>query len=328
MVAAFSPSLHGSRRRTAAVAYGDAALQLRNPKITQLGRVEDRISFLFLDRCRIEQTRTGVEALEEEGGEIWRTSIPTANLAVLALGPGVSITTPAITSLHRSGTTVLVMSADGLVGYAVSRPLTGSGRWAAAQARIWCSERLRREAAVALYASRFPGVPMPADASLAALRGIEGQKVKNTYRIQATLHGVKGFKRISRGAVDPVNIGLNLGNSILYGLAATVASALSLNTSLGFIHEGHTGALLFDLADVYKCEVTIPAAFSAAKSGNLVAEVSRTVRAQIHQRRLLQGMFALTQTLLAPGLVDAPEGDTLLGDGDTRVPGHTNWHLA
>jgi CRISPR-associated protein Cas1 len=174
----------------------------------------------------------------------------------------------------------------------------------------------------------LPGTPMPAGASLATLRGIEGQKVKSAYAHQAKLHSVKGFKRVSRGAEDPVNVGLNLGNSILYGLAATVCSALSLNPALGFIHEGHTGALLFDLADVYKCDVTIPAAFAAAGSGKLVEEVSRTVRSEIHRRRLLQAMFSLTQGILKDGLNDSLEADTLLGDGDTRVPGHTNWHLA
>ena len=105
------------------MAYGAAALNLRIPSITHLGRVEDRVSFLFLDQCRIEQTRTGVESWQEEEGELWRTTIPAGNLSVLALGPGVSITTPALTTLHRSGTTVILTSGDGLVAYSV-RPDT------------------------------------------------------------------------------------------------------------------------------------------------------------------------------------------------------------
>ncbi len=306
--------------------YSASALNLRVPTITQLGRVEDRISFLFLDRCRIDQTRTGVEAWQDEDGELWKTTIPAANLSVLALGPGVSVTTPALTTLHRSGTTVIVTSADGLVAYCVGRPLTTSGRWAAAQARIWVDPVLRRAAAVSLYGARFPGQKMPPGMSLAALRGLEGHKVKNTYQSMARIHGVKSFKRISKGATDPVNVALNIGNSILYGLAASVTGALSLNQALGFIHEGDSAALLFDLADVYKCEVTIPAAFSVAGSMDPIAEVSRTVRREIHRRKLLHSMFALTQNVLAPGLKSTPESDTLLDDDDHLVPGHTNWH--
>ena len=309
------------------MAYSAPAIRLRTPAITQLGRAEDRVSFLFLDKCRVEQTRTGVEAWHEEEGELWKTTIPAANLSVLALGPGVSITTPALTTLHRSGTSVLLTSADGLVAYSMGRPLTGSGKWAAAQARVWTDPQLRRDAAVALYAARFPDQKMPEGVSLASLRGIEGHKVKTTYQSLAKIHRVAGFKRVSRGATDPVNIALNIANSILYGLAASVAAALSLNPALGFIHEGHSAALLFDLADVYKCEVTIPAAFGVATSADPIAEVSRTVRAEIHRRKLLHHMFVLAQTILLPGLRVAAEADTLLDDGGGQVPGHTNWHL-
>ncbi|CAB5035994.1 MAG: type I-E CRISPR-associated endonuclease Cas1 [Actinobacteria bacterium] len=308
------------------MAYGAAALNLRIPSITHLGRVEDRVSFLFLDQCRIEQTRTGVESWQEEEGELWRTTIPAGNLSVLALGPGVSITTPALTTLHRSGTTVILTSGDGLVAYSVGRPLTSSGRWAAAQARIWVDPGLRRAAAVSLYVARFPDQEMPPGVSLAVLRGIEGHKVKSTYQSMAKVHGVKNFKRISKGATDPVNIALNIGNSILYGLAASVTAALSLNPALGFIHEGHSAALLFDLADVYKCEVTIPAAFSVATSDDPIADVSRAVRREIHRRRLLHAMFALAQDVLTPGLKATPDADMLLGDNGQLVPGHTNWH--
>ena len=308
------------------MAYSAPALHLRSPSITHLGRADDRVSFLFLDQCRIEQTRTGVEAWQDQDGELWKTTIPAANLGVLALGPGVSITTPALTTLHRSGTTVILTSADGLVAYSVGRPLTSSGRWAAAQARIWTDPVLRRAAAVSLYASRFPGQHMPPEVSLAALRGIEGQKVKGTYQNLAKAHGVKGFRRVSQDATDPVNIALNIGNSILYGLAARVSAALSLNPALGFIHEGHSAALLFDLADVYKCEVTIPAAFSVASTQDPIAEVSRVVRREIHQRKLVHAMFTLAQEVLTPGLKPTPDSDMLLDDDGRHVPGHTNWH--
>ncbi|CAB0969749.1 type I-E CRISPR-associated endonuclease Cas1 [Corynebacterium diphtheriae] len=62
-------------------------------------RLEDRLSFLYLEYCLIRQDRTGVIAIqnghnessdEEEKLEpqILRIQLPVASLAVLCLGPG------------------------------------------------------------------------------------------------------------------------------------------------------------------------------------------------------------------------------------------------
>lgn len=304
--------------------YSDAARSLATPRLKSLGRLDDRITFLLIDQARIEQTRTGVEAWHNEGGESWRTSIPTANLALLALGPGVSITTPALSTLHRAGTTVVVTSADGLCAYCTSRPLTSSAKWAAAQARIWADPDTRIAAARRLYRAQFPDHDIPMDTRLSVLRSLEGRLVKTTYARLAKQHRLGRFRRDSE-ASDPVNANLNLANGILYGLAASVCAALCLNPALGFIHEGNARAFIFDLADVFKPTVSIPAAFANAKADEPAKATARDVRSRLHSQRALTRMLALTQDLLDPDRRSTAEhGDTLIDD-EGFVPGHTNW---
>ena len=140
-----------------------------------------------------------------------RVAIPAATLTLLALGPGPSISAPAMATLFRAGTVVVFTGADGLIGYSSARPLSSTGKWAAAQARIWAGPQLRRDAAHQLYRLRYPSETIPSSASLAALRGLEGQRVKKLYSDMAPRHKVKAFRRVTVGAQHPVNVCLNRG---------------------------------------------------------------------------------------------------------------------
>lgn len=310
--------------------YSDDALALQRPDLSALPRIGDRITFLFLDQVRVEQGRTGLEAwgTDPTTGQPLRTSIPAAQLAVLCLGPGTSLTGPAMTTLYRSGTSLIITGADGVVATAAARPLATDGRWATAQARLHTDAQLRLAAARSLYQARFPDQVLPDNVPLASLRGIEGHRVKGIYRSCASRYKQPGFRRITVGATDPVNVGLNRANSILYGVALAVTNALGLSPALGIIHQGTSSAFLYDLADIYKTTVTIPAAFEAATHPHPDQQLGRLVRARLHDQRVLSNMLTLTQQLLA-GVVDdlAPDSDLLLDDYG-YVPGLTNWALA
>ena len=307
--------------------YSDGAIQLQRPSLIDLPRIADRIAFLFLDRVKLEQGRTGLEAwsADDEGNPV-RTVIPAAQLAVLCLGPGTSVTGPAMSTLFRSGTTVIFTGADGMVGYAAARPLATDGRWAAAQAHLFADPDARLRGARFLYQARFPDAHLPEGAPLASLRGMEGYRVKMTYRLMASRYKQPGFRRVTQGAKDPVNVCLNRANSILYGVALSVANALGLSPALGVIHQGSTGAFLYDLADVYKTTVSIPAAFEAAGEPNPGDCIGRLVRKHLHEQRVLPAMFELTQKLLGD-LVEESSGIDQLLDDHGFVPGLINWSL-
>jgi CRISPR-associated protein Cas1 len=64
--------------------------ELALPRVVELPRVTDRISFLYLDKVAIHQDETGVIALSRTR----QIRIPIAASLVLFCGPGTSITQP------------------------------------------------------------------------------------------------------------------------------------------------------------------------------------------------------------------------------------------
>jgi CRISPR-associated protein Cas1 len=305
------------------VNYSPKALQYANIGAAEQVRLTDRVSYLHLEYAQIVQGRTGVLALQsdENGNARGEVQIPVGSIAVIMLGPGTSITAAAAASLAAAGAVVMFTGGGGVYSYATARPLTTSARWAEAQAYLWASRAHRVTAARVLYQARLGKMPIPVGARLATLRGLEGQMMRTEYKRLAIKYGIK-FKRDTK-SIDPVNIGLNVGNGILYGVAASVASALSLNPALGVIHQGDARALLFDLADVYKQTVTLPIAFASSTDKDPQSYVRRKVRAVIAQRGLLEEMLSLAMRMLSPHL-SRIQGDVLLDDQGT-VEGHTNY---
>ncbi|XCB30944.1 hypothetical protein RQN30_06305 [Arcanobacterium hippocoleae] len=168
-------------------------------------RIEDRVSFLYLDYCLVRQDRTGVIAIRNshnddndndadphddtpmqgvDSAQIQRLQLPVAGLGVLCLGPGTSISNAAITSCTRSGCTVVFSGGGGINAYSHATPLTSSARWAIAQARMFTSDEYLKEAAVKLYSKQFGAQKMPT-ARIAAMRGVEGRMMRNLYREEA-----------------------------------------------------------------------------------------------------------------------------------------------
>jgi len=303
--------------------YSDDALELRNPRTIDLPRSGDRISFVHLDHCKIWQDDTGVLAKNEDGQTI---RLPSAGLSVLTLGNGVSISTPALATLHRSGCNVIVTTAGGVASVTTARPLATRAKWAEAQARMWANRNHRLTAARTLYADRFPDINWAAKGSLNAMRGVEGQRVKATYQHHAAEHDFKNWKRETRPHLqdDPVNPLLNLGNSILYAAALTAVAAVSLNPALGIIHRGHTSALLFDLADHHKTQATIPLAFACAEHPRPERELRTLLRDYLHKNRILDLNLKLLDAVLGPHFEETD--DVIIGD-QFDVAGHTNYSI-
>ena len=74
------------------------------------------------------------------------------------------------------------------------------------------------------------------------------------------------------------------------GLAHAVIVALGCAPGLGFIHVGHERSFVYDIADLYKVECSIPAAFSVVGNGytDLDGEVRRECRKRIRHQRIMQ----------------------------------------
>ena len=123
-----------------------------------------------------------------------------------------------------------------------------------------------------LFAYRFPEVDL-SDKSLQEMMGIEGARVRNLYRQKAFEYGVswqgRNYIPGKNEQSDPINRRLTLFNSYLYGLCTSSIISLGYSPYIGFIHNGCPLPFTYDIADLYKSEVSIDLAFSLATQHNL-----------------------------------------------------------
>lgn len=256
--------------------------------IAALQPVSKRISHVYLDRCVVHRDANAVVAMSDDG----TTHIPAAGISTLLLGPGTRVTHQAMNLLGESGVVTCWVGEGGARLYASAPALSRSTRLLEAQARLVSNRSLRLGVARRMYQLRFPNEDV-SRATMQQLRGMEGARVRRAYRDAAVQTGVawKGRRYNPEvwSAGDDVNRALSTANSCLYGVIHSVVVAVGCSTGLGFVHTGHVLAFVYDVADLYKSEVTIPAAFAAAAEGgaNLVSRVRRLVREQIYSHHIL-----------------------------------------
>ncbi|MGA5418029.1 type I-E CRISPR-associated endonuclease Cas1e [Streptomyces pseudogriseolus] len=288
-----APSAPAGRRRLAA------------PTVAMLPRFADSLSFLYLDVVRVLQDDTGVLAeISSDRRGRQTVYLPTAALSCVLLGPGTSITARAIATLARHGTTVVVTGSGGVRCYAATQPDSLTTVWLERQARSWADDNRRLAVATAMYERRFGTGSVPPGTSLAQLRGMEGQRVKAQYRLLAQQYKIGRFRRSYDPAQwdtqDPVNLALSSANTCLYGIVHAAVLALGCSPALGFVHNGNQQAFVYDVADLYKAELTIPLAFSLNASTNPEAEARRYFRNGLRLFRLLPRIVHAIQSLLDP----------------------------
>lgn len=294
-------------------------------------RVVDQLSFCYIHMAQVTQDKTGVLArMETQEGER-RAYLPTAAIAALLLGPGVSITQSAITTLARHGTTIVFVGQQGTRFYS-SIPGSSNTELLLLAARTAVDDGLRLSAARRLYGLRFDD-DIPEHFTLEQLRGFEGARMRATYQALAKQHRI-AFRRqytfSDFDAADPVNQALSSANTCLYGVVGAALASLGIPSGLGIVHTGARESLVYDIADIYKAEITIPLAFACASEDNPSTTVRRKLRNRITLTRLLPRIVRDIRHVY--GLADRGHRDdprdvvlTRLWDGDGEVPGGTNY---
>jgi CRISPR-associated protein Cas1 len=121
---------------------------------------------------------------------------------------------------------------------------------------------------------------------------------------------------------DTVNKALSATNASLYGVVHSVIAALGCSPALGFIHTGHQLSFVYDIADLYKAELTIPLAFDIAAEEEFVdvgAEARRRIRDALHDGKLLERCSRDIHRLLFDGEPSEPAGDDGIDHGDVSI---------
>lgn len=260
----------------------------RPAEISELARVEDRLSFVYFERCTIHRDANAITASGENG----TVHIPAAMLGVLLLGPGTTVSHHAMMLIADSGSTAVWVGEHGVRYYAHGRGLSRNTRLLEAQAGLVSRPRERLRIARVMYGMRFPGEDV-SSLTMQQLRGREGARVRRIYRENSRRTGVPWSKREydpdDFAGGDPVNQALSAANSSLYGVVHSVIVALGCSTGLGFVHTGHQRSFVYDIADLYKAEMTIPLAFDLAMDPplDLGGEARRRLRDVIYRRSFL-----------------------------------------
>jgi len=227
--------------------------------------VSERISFVFLEHARIE--RDG-HALVAVGADV-KTQIPVGRTAVLALGPGCSITHAAVALCGLEGALILWTGEAGTRLYAAGQPY-GDGRSLLFQAAMRVDPVKRLIGARRIWRRMF-GEEAPTARSIEQLRGLEGVRVRAIYQQLANQYGVIHTPR-DRSSTDPLNQAINVATAALYGLTEAVILALGYSPAIGFIHDGDRRSFVFDMADTVKFKTVVPLAFRLAAESELRIE--------------------------------------------------------
>ena len=247
---------------------------------SEMPKISDRVTFIYAEHAKINRVDGAVTVAESRG----IVRIPAAMIGILLLGPGTNISHRAMELLGESGTSVAWVGEYGIRQYAHGRSLSHSSRFLELQASLVSNTHTRLQVARKMYQMRFPDEDV-SSLTMQQLRAKEGARVRKVYRNMSNEFGVKWDGRTYNPddyeGGDPVNQALSAANVALYGLAYSAISALGLSAGLGFVHTGHDLSFVYDIADLYKAEITIPIAFEVASDYDSGKEVGKIARQKV-----------------------------------------------
>ncbi len=284
---------------------------VERPSIQALPQISDRcLTFLYLEHCNLTREDSAILVRDEKG----TVRIPAAAITVLLLGPGTTVTHRAVELIGDAGVGIVWVGEHGVRFYASGRPLTHRAHLLMKQAEFVSNKRLHLIVVRKMYQLRFPDEDV-SNLTTQQLRGREGSRVRKIYRTAAeewniTWNG-REYDPDDFESSDLVNQALSAGHACLYGLAHSVIMALGCSAGLGFIHVGHERSFVYDIADLYKTEVTIPIAFEVASQAptDLPSVVRRKVRDKMASMKLLERMVKDIRYLLSDEGDEQPEVD-------------------
>lgn len=262
------------------------------PKLTELSRTSDRISFLYLEHAKINRQDSAIKVMDARG----IVFVPVSLISVLLLGPGVDVTHRAMELMGDSGLAVVWVGEYGVRQYAHGRALNHSSKLLEKQAKLVSNVRSRVAVARKMYQMRFPNEDVT-KLTMQQLRGKEGSRVRKVYRKLSNETGVawngREYNVDNFDEGTPINKALTAANQTLYGLSYSVVAALGASPGLGFIHTGHDLAFIYDFADIYKANYSIPISFEmTAKYGDedIATRTRQAMRDTFRDGKLLRQM--------------------------------------
>lgn len=214
---------------------------------------KDRAGLLHLARGSL-TARDGTLAFshrqlnESDALPLGEFAIPLQSVSMILLGPGSTVSHDALRLLARARTALVAVGEDGVRCYTAPPLIPDRSGLARTQARLWADSRKRIETARRMYKWRMGKAPRRRN--LDALRGIEGARARETYRLLARQIGVKWngrrYDRRRPDATDLPNQAINHAASAVQAAAAIAVAATATIPQLGFIHEDAGQSFVLD----------------------------------------------------------------------------------
>lgn len=285
-------------------------------------KLKDRLSYLYVEHSYVEREQNAIALYrQDEEGEGTVVSVPVCDIALLMLGPGTRLTHAAVDVLSRHNCLVAWTGEEGVRMYAFGTGGTHSAERLLRQAALVSDPTKRLGVVRRLYGMRFPEAVDP-EVTIEQLRGKEGYRVRTAYAELAEKFGIdwqgRNYDRNVWQGSDPANRALSAANACLYGVCHAAILSLGFSPAMGFIHSGKQLSFVYDLADLYKLDLSVPVAFGVAAEGG--DQIDRRVRLMMRDRfRETRFLTQIADDLLA--IFGSDDEDVEDVDADPTRPG-------
>jgi CRISP-associated protein Cas1 len=226
--------------------------------------MKDRAGIIFLRYGALEVIDNAFVLVDKDGV---RVQIPVGGLACIMLEPGTTVSHAAICLAATVGCLLVWVGEAGVRLYASGQPGGARADKLLYQARVALDEDARLNVVREMYRRRFDE-EAPSRRSVDQLRGIEGARVREIYKLTAKKYGVewssRNYDRKAWDAADIPNRCLSSATACLYGLSEAAILAAGYAPAIGFLHRGKPQSFVYDIADIWKFETVVPAAFETA----------------------------------------------------------------
>ncbi len=255
----------------------------KKTSLRELPKISDRVSYIYIEHAKINRQDSAITVLTDKG----MVKIPAAMIGILMLGPGTDITHRAVELIGDTGTCIVWVGERGVRNYANARPLAHSTKLLEQQAKLFSNTKSRLRVARNMYQMRYRD-ENPNALTMQQLRGREGARVRQIYRLYSKKYKVewdgREYEVDDYESGTAVNKALSSANVSLYGLVHSITVALGMSPGLGFVHQGHDRAFVYDIADLYKAEYTIPLSFQIAAEYGDTEDVGTIARQKLRDK--------------------------------------------
>jgi len=271
--------------------------------------IKERLSVLYIEYGQLDVLDGAFVVVDKNGV---RTHIPVGGVVCLMLEPGTRVSHAACALEARAGTLLVWIGEAGVRLYSAGQPGGARADRLLYQAKLALDDELRLKVVRKMYALRFGEEP-PQRRSVDQLRGIEGARVRETYKRLAAQCGVewkaRNYDTSEWDKSDLPNRCLSAATSCLYGVTEAAVLAAGYAPAIGFIHTGKPLSFVYDVADVYKFETVVPLAFRIAARNpvNPEQQVRLACRDSFRETKLLERIIPGIEDMLAAGEIPRPK---------------------